>query len=386
MLFDSTMLCRVTTDLERQAVGARIQRVFMVNKTTVVLELARRLARPQIVLACDAEYGRVHFTDGMTPDPGEHSPFGDVLRRYLRGATMTSVCQPNFDRILRIEFVNVQGMGPESRCCLVAEIMGKRANLLLLDSDETILECAKHVPAAVNRYRQSLPGLQYIPPPGGDKLSPAEASGEALTKIAQGDTRLDKWLRGNVMGGSAVFITEVCARAGFNGEHPLDQLPDNWPAILAEALQSIAEQAEKPGPGHIYRGPHELFAYPLVLQSVTDLQEEECDDISAALELTHHQLSQRQQLQQHSQRLQSVVRTVYDKANRRVREREKALQEAEVGEVFRRYGELILANLHSIQPGASEITVTDYSAEGMPQVTIALDPNPRLFRGPSGTD
>jgi predicted ribosome quality control (RQC) complex YloA/Tae2 family protein len=147
----------MVTELEELR-GARVSRAFPQGKGEFVLEFSTRRELPQVVLSSSSELGRVHRAEGLEPVIGADTPLADVLRRHLKGATFLGVTQLQFDRVLRLEFGNAEGMGPQSRRSLVAEIMGRHSNLLLLDERDYILECARHVTSRVNRVRQSLPG------------------------------------------------------------------------------------------------------------------------------------------------------------------------------------------------------------------------------------
>lgn len=374
MLCDSLIISRLAAELDPELIGARVGRVFTLGRMSAVLDLGRRSSRPQLLLSADPEFGRAALVGGLEPIPGEQTPFGDVLRRYLRGAQIVSVQQPRFDRMLAIEFSNAEGLGPDSRCLLMAEIMGKRGNLLLLDSDGVILECARQVPASQNRYRQSLPGMCYVPPPAGDRLTPALASAPALAARQEPNAKLGEWLRANVMGASGVFLQEIAARTGLELEQPLRRLPEDWAERLAEALESVRSEAVARGEPYVYNGPGELFAYPVVLHSAPDLACKPVKDMSAGLEEVHERLAGARDLEQRRQRVVAVGKGLFERADKRVREREAALRRAEDAERFRRTGELILANLRLIPPRAETVRVTDYFDETMPEVEIELNP------------
>lgn len=62
------------------------------------------------------------------------------------------------------------------------------------------------------------------------------------------------------------------------------------------------------------------------------------------------------------------------RAKKLVQNIERDLERAEDAKVFRRYGELLQSAYGKIERGASIATVPDYYEEGMPQVSIALNP------------
>ena len=374
MLFDSLMLARIAADLRRLARGARVERVFLAAPDEVALELRRKLPRPQLLISWSAQFGRAHLAGTAEPRPDMHLPIGDVLRKHLRGATLVDARQVGFDRLLRVEFANCGGMGPQSRATLVAEIMGRHANLILLDPQETIIACAKHVTAAVNRYRETVPGLEYIPPPDFGRLDPHEAMPEALAALAAEapDASLRDALRKGLMGASDVFLDEVTARAGVDGARPPQGA---WAASIASALAEMLAAAETGGPTWVHTGGGESLAYPIALASRPDLVPEEADDLSEALEALVAAQRLRRRLGERRERLAGFARRALKKAAATEQARRRTLASAEQADDLRRRGELILANLHAIEHGRPRVTVTDYYDPAQPAVEIELDPH-----------
>ncbi len=381
MLFDSVMLARIAADLQRTVIGARVQRVFMSGLDEIVLDLRRKLPRPQLMLSWSAEFGRAHLCADAVPGPVTNLPIGDILRKHLRGATLVGARQVSFDRILHLDFANCVGLGPASKASLVAEIMGRHANLALLDEDETIIACAKHVPARVNRYRETLPNLQYTPPPGFGRLDPHYVTPQALAHAAGGrdDVALRKFIRGTINGASDLLLDELAVRSGVPDDSAVDRLPAGWEDAICAALVDIIAETEAEGPAFLYAhetGPASPeFAYPLVLQSSLDLTSARTEDLSEGLEELVHFKQVGRRIRERSDRLRGFAQRALKKAIAREKERRKALNQADDAENLRRRGELILANLHAIPSGTEEVSVTDYYDPEQGQITIQLDPN-----------
>lgn len=382
MLFDSTILARVAADVRHTAIGARVQRVFAPDKTAIALDLRRKLPRPQVVLSWSAEFGRVHMCGDAEPKPDLNLSIADVLRKHLRGATLVDCRQIAFDRLVHLQFANCAGLGPDSRATLIAEIMGRHANLVLVDETNTILGCAKHVTIEVNRYRETFPGIEYTPPPTFHRLPPGEATAESIAQAASGqpDKALRGFVRGTLTGASDIFLDEVAARAHLDGDALLDDLPAGWQANLVRAAHDILDEAETAGaPGLLYADTDATaqadFAYPLVLQSNADLDTRLTTDISQALEELVHLKHVGRLIRERKDRLMGFAQRALKKSQGRERERRRALDQAEKAEVLRRTGELILANLHAIPPGAEQVQVVDYYEPEQPEVTLQLDAN-----------
>ncbi len=352
MLFDSTMLSRICTELQETLLGRQVRRVVATGKLEVAMETSTQGSAPWLVLCGHSEFGRVHLAEDVEPRPDIHSPLANVMRRYLRGAIIQRIEQINFDRLLRIEFVNAQRLGPESGCTLIAEVMGRHGNVLLLDDEGIILECLKHVPAGVNRYRQSLPGLKYVEPPHFGKRDPFTVNAAEVRQIAgQADPNID-------------FAQ-------------LETLGKGWPDRLFEAVAELHKLIHTPGEAYICRrkGTDTLFAYPFAPKSQPDLVAAPVRDLSTALEQTCRQLQQRRRSRQLREQLLHAASKQLDHVLTRARKRKVALKSVSDADKYRKWGELILAHLNEIPPRAEEITVTDYYSEDQSDITIKLDPD-----------
>ena len=53
---------------------------------------------------------------------------------------------------------------------LIAEIMGRHSNLILVDEAGSVLDAVKRIPSSLNRVRVTLPHQPYAPPPAQRKL------------------------------------------------------------------------------------------------------------------------------------------------------------------------------------------------------------------------
>ncbi len=77
-----------------------------------------------------------------------------------RVRAIEDVRQPAWERVVIFDLD-----GPEGVFELIIEPMERRANILLVRDDGTIVECVRRVGPQDNRVRISLPGKPYDPPP-----------------------------------------------------------------------------------------------------------------------------------------------------------------------------------------------------------------------------
>jgi predicted ribosome quality control (RQC) complex YloA/Tae2 family protein len=375
MQFDSLMLHATVKEIQRSiGDGRRVARVFQTSRFDTILDLAGEAMPAQIVLSCCPQYGRIHFDDGWMPEPSVSYPLGGVLRRWLASAVLVDVTQRDFDRVVRLEFANARALGPQSRFFLILEIMGRHSNLIAVDSEGGILEAAKHVTAQVNRYRQIVPGLEYIPPPDFDRQHPERVTAHYLSQsAAQSQDTAAVWFRNTVQGASDLFRDESLARSDIAPNTPASELTSEDLQRLQLALGQLLETACSNTTAWVYEGPGNTFAYPVELESKPDYTGTGYPDLSSAVAHVARVEVSRGLLEQNRRRLLEAIRRADETLSKRVAERAEGQRQARDAESIRLYGETLLTYLHQVPTGASAVVLPNpYNHEETLQ--IALNP------------
>jgi predicted ribosome quality control (RQC) complex YloA/Tae2 family protein len=130
---------------------------------------------------------------------------------------------------------------PLVRVELVAEIMGKVSNLILVGEDGTVMDSVKRVPSSINRYRVTLPHHPYVAPPPQGKRDPLQTSINVMAmeieRASEGGGAAWKGLVGGYAGISPTLAREVVYRAlgetGAKGSEVWGQ-PAKLEALLRE--------------------------------------------------------------------------------------------------------------------------------------------------------
>jgi len=158
-------------------VGARVQSAVAVDRLGLALEVFAG-ERLYLTLTADpaAEGVLLDRTKARRGAVGA-TPLLEAARSRLVGTRVASVTSPRHERCLTIRFA-VAGSdpaadrGPE----LVAELMGRMANLAVLDADGTVIALARTITQAMTRARVLKAGAPYQPPPPPDKADPDTAT------------------------------------------------------------------------------------------------------------------------------------------------------------------------------------------------------------------
>ena len=189
MTFDFVTTAAVASELRADLVPSRVQQAVQVDAASYALELYGDRQRRYLFLSADPQTPRVHLLQEKSRRGVDTpSPLLQLLRKFVRGAILSGVSQPPWERVLWLHFQH-----PEfGETALVAELIGRWSNLLLLrqarpeqkgkkarDAGETvdgwrILECVhRHRPQDGAR-RTAQPGQLYTPPPAQEGWPPDE--------------------------------------------------------------------------------------------------------------------------------------------------------------------------------------------------------------------
>jgi len=88
-----------------------------------------------------------------------------LLRKYLEGAKIAKVQQPEGERILEFYFETQNELSEKIFLCLAIELMGKHSNVVLYNYDtNVIIGCAHNVGEDKSRERHLMGGLPYVYP------------------------------------------------------------------------------------------------------------------------------------------------------------------------------------------------------------------------------
>lgn len=371
MTYDGLVLAAVVAELQQTIVGGRIQGIRQHNATDITLEI-RAPGRTRLVFfSVDARSSRVYLTSTSQSVPQQAPSFCMVLRKHVEGAFVAGVEQVGFDRVMRLRTAR----HGEPELVLILEIMGKHSNLILIEDGGRILGAAKHIGASVSRYRQILPGREYLPPPGSDKLDlrglDAAAIDSALQAALAGPVEpasAREWLMANLSGFGPFLAEEIAVRATADGAVDAQRLSDEL-LHLADTVRGSDYDpvfiTDEMGGG--------LMVYPVrSVQFAADRQHWRSSINEPLDALFRSQVTRTLLDNERAQTLMAIRRAV---ASRRqtMKSIERTIAESARADRYRQIGELILASLHAIVKGGRIVKLIDYFDPEMPEVEVELD-------------
>ncbi len=376
MALDGITVANLAHDIQERLSGGRISRIAQPEADALLLTFKTRKETVRLYLSASASLPLAYFTEKNKPSPAAAPNFCMLLRKHIGNGRLLSVTQPGLERILRFEIEHLDEMGDLKRKFLILELMGKYSNLIFTDDAGTIIDAVKHVPSSVSSVREVLPGRPYFVADTTHKLDPTEISEEVfLDQVCSQPMNIARALSSRLTGISVLFGQELAARAGLEGDRPMQALELHEKLHLFHTFSLLREDIStgRFDPCVFYQQgePVEFAAFPLTIFG--NCETRHMQDVSEALEIYYAEKDRVTRVRQKSADLRHVVQTVLERDMKKYDLQCRQRTDTEKREKYRIWGELIQAYGYNVEQGASSMTAENYY-DGGKEITIPLDP------------
>ncbi|MGL4247365.1 MAG: NFACT family protein, partial [Lactococcus garvieae] len=326
MAFDGIFLHHMTAEISEILKGGRIQKINQPFEQELLLTVRSGRTSHKLLLSAHPTFGRIQITQTDFQNPQNPNNFVMILRKYLSGAFIEDIEQVGNDRQLIFHISTKDEIGDAMKIALVAEIMGKHSNIILMDkSSNKIIETIKHVGFSQNQYRTLLPGSTYIAPPASDKVDPFTASDEKIFEALQTQT-LQSTFQG--IGRDSLQALENLTLPEFK-EKLHHVLPSIYPNDKFSAIKLAEDYQEFPS-------------------------------LSEMLDVYYADKAERDRVKQVASEVIKKVQNELKKNRDKLKKQEAELRATENAEIFRQKGELLTTFLHQVPNDKPEVTLDNY--------------------------
>ena len=165
MALDTATVSALAEELSVRLTDGRIEKIQQPEKDLLLLTIRAEGENRKLLIRAAGPNARIHLTEQSFENPKEAPMFCMLLRKYLTGARIRSVEQPNGDRLIAFRLESRNELGDSAELGLITELMGRAANVVLVGADGRILDCLRRIPLSEHGTRALLPGLRYELPP-----------------------------------------------------------------------------------------------------------------------------------------------------------------------------------------------------------------------------
>jgi predicted ribosome quality control (RQC) complex YloA/Tae2 family protein len=348
MSMDILFIEAVAAELREKIRGAAVSKIHQPGPAELLLRLWNGRENLRLFLCASPGAGRLHLTEAKLPNPAAPPRFCQLLRSRL--SRLLELERLPGERIVRLLFAGGEG----ERWTLMAELLGQRPNLILLDSHDRIVDALYRI-AGEGEGREVLPGLLYRAPEQPRRIDLAEG----LPEIPA-DRDFNSWILENLSPMTPLVAADLTAAVarGKTPEEVLGRFRERWLARdltpwigVREGKQVLAAYLPE------YITPERIETFPSPSVAADAFYRGEAEVFGGGRE-----------------ELERVVRKELQRLRKRLRhiedERDKALRSVRQREL----GDLLLANLHRLKRGMAEVVLEDWYADPPAPVALPLDP------------
>ena len=162
MAFDGIVTKAVVSELNTCLINGKINKIFEPNKNEILLGIYSGGKNYCLNISIDSVNYRINLTTNSKPNPQNVLNFCMVLRKHLTGGTIKRIYSNGLERIVFIDIDVYNELNDLITKTLVVELMGKHSNIILLNSEHTVIDSLRHLNKFDNSNRDIFPGSKYL--------------------------------------------------------------------------------------------------------------------------------------------------------------------------------------------------------------------------------
>ena len=332
MALDGIFLYHLKNEIAERAVDSRVDKIYQPSKDELVFNLRSREGNGRLLLSCNADSARIHFTDYPPENPSKPPMLCLLLRKRLTGAWITGITQDNLERIVRINFTGTDELGDKRSYSLIIEIMGRYSNIIFVDENDKIIDSLKRVDESKSQVRTVLPGVTYQTPPQQDKLNIfTDDFDEIKRRISTSQKGIYKASMDTLKGVSPIICREI--------ENGL-------------SLDDFKTACENSVPCAVIVDIPKDFAFIDIKQYGDMAKLKYFDTFSELLDYFYYEKVRLMRIRARSADLFKTLTTLQERAVRKADARRLELEECRDKDLYKLIGDLISSNQYRLEKGS----------------------------------
>lgn len=367
---DYITLNALAQEINLQISDCRIDKVNMPEKDEINLMIRRPDCNAMLTISCNANNPRMHLGGDKKVNPLAAPSFCMHLRKHIAGGVINSVKTLGEDRIVCFEITSRNEMRDKVKFALIAEMMGRYSNILLVKENGTISDTLKQVSYDTLTKRCLLPGAKYSLPPQ-SKLLPSQSDEIINALNSYNGADLAKFIISNVSGLALITAKQIARECG---------LDDSSRALEEKDRRNIAAKICK------YADIYNSGEYsPCALEEngrycdffVTRYDEYQnltnVESLNQAVLLCTLEKDRTERRAERTKFLQKAFNSHKKKLLSKLAKNGEKLVECQQTDDMKKYADLIISNAYAINKGDKVALVADYYQADCPQIKIQLD-------------
>ena len=364
MALDGIVISNIVAELNSTILNSKISKIAEPEADELLLTLKGPNGSFRLSMSASASLPFIYLTPANKVSPLTAPTFCMVLRKHIANGRITKIYQPGMERIINFEIEHLNEMGDLCHKVLIIELMGKYSNIIFTDSDGTIIDSAKRIPASVSSVREVLPGRAYTTPATQeDKYNPLTVDSKQFADIISAKPlTVSKAIYSSFSGISPLVANELAHRAGLDADSPVAAYSHDELLHLGSNFTWMMEDIKNNRftPNIVRDGNEPKEFSSIELTQYSDLTVTKYESISEVLELYYSERNTYTRIRQKSADLRKHVNTLLERNQKKYSLQMKQLKDSEKREKYKVYGELINAFGYGLTPNDKFLEAANY--------------------------
>ena len=365
MAFDGIVAKSIVKELQG-LIGSKIDKIHQPDKNTIVLGLYLNGKNYALNICIDSHNCRINLTTHQKENPLVAPNFCMLLRKHLLGGRISSISMLGLERLVKIDIETINEFNEIEIKTLIAELMGKHSNIILVNQEEKIIDSMRHIDSR-NSYREILPSRIYIFPRS-DKAD--------FTKIKKFEEFKENVQNSkdllNVGGGQTDNTGKAIANAftGISYTFAKSAVQDRKLQEVYDYIRKIIEGKENLEFEIIYKD-EKISDY--VLKFANNRNNDESFHLNFFIDDFYFKRETTESFKNYRNTVLRMIFETLKKYTKRLENINAKLKECDEMDKYRLYGELITANLYRLSNNHSESIEVENYYENNKKITIPMD-------------
>lgn len=368
MALDANTLSALAFELDDKLRGGRIDKIYQMSRSQVLLTVRSLGENYRLLLSCDASKGRICLTQQTFENPDMPPVFCMLMRKHLAGGKLLSVESVPNERIVKLTVESTNELFEITKKVLVLEPMGKHSNIILTDENNRIIDAIRHIDFTLSEKRQVLPGLFYELPPAQEKTDATSLSEDEFFTFFENSSfegEIAKKLMDTFLGMSPIFAREIEHQSGGDLKRAGEIY---WGYLKKLSRKEFC-------PTLLYKKdtkePKELYIWD-ILQYGDFFDKQACSTVNECVDLFYKSKETKRRLEEKKDSVAQIVEKNLSRLYKKIDIHQKNIKKAEKKDRYRIYAELLTANLYQLSENKKEVTLPNYYEDNAP-LSIPLD-------------
>lgn len=317
-------------EIKDQIQNYKITKIYQYDKTSFSLYFGKKNLSFQI----KDNYTMFYIKDSKDINTEFQSPFLLTLKKCIQGGLLVDIRQEGYDRIVYFDFERINPFGEIEKYTLVFEIMGRASNIFFLENNKIL--SAINFSSLDEGTRTIMKGAEYTLPFKEKKISPLEAN---LSMFPLSSEKLINKFEGV----GKMFAIECCESF------------EKFSSYIHNYVPRICETKKE----------NDDLLITMTYNSFKEIEKKSINTIffKTLNEAINHYFSVIFQSNVVNSKKRGLQKYIINKITRYEKIKKNVLKDMKKNDNYNKYkeiGDILSANMHSIQKGSESVTLFDF--------------------------